>query len=400
MMIVYLVTATLFINYIDRGNLGTVSPVIADALHLSASQIGILGSAFYFGYVPFMPATGWLAERYGARVVLAAGVTLWSLATLAMGFAGSFAALLALRILLGVGESVAFPCASKILASTVPVNRLGTANGIMSFGYLLGPAVGTFIGGMLMVAYGWRSTFWVLGTLSLLWLWPWWRTKVADERQNETRTTVSPPAFSEVLRQRGLWGASFGHFASNYVYYFILLWLPFYLVKSRGFSIESMTLIASSAYLVNAGSALAAGWATDRWIKAGHSTTVIYKSLMAVTHIVGFGCMFGMLLLPEKGCVAALFVFALVAGTSYPGIFAIPQILAGPQATGRWVGVQNAVANVAGFAAPAITGFLIDWTGRFDLAFVAAALVNILGLIGWVLMVPKIAPLRWQPAGT
>ena len=105
--------------------------------------------------------------------------------------------------------------------------------------------------------------------------------------------------------------------------------------------------------------------------------------------------MIGMVMLPAAGSIAALFVFEIVSGCSYPGLFAIPQILAGPAATARWVGVQNAAGNVAGLIAPAITGVLVDQTGLFDVAFALAAGVNVLGLIGWVLMLPKIAPIQW-----
>ena len=110
--LVLLVTAAVFINYIDRGNLATAAPLIHDALHLNAAQLGLLFSAFYPTYVLCMPATGWLAERFGAQRVLAAGIAIWSVTTLLTGFAGGFASLLALRLMLGVGESVAFPCAS------------------------------------------------------------------------------------------------------------------------------------------------------------------------------------------------------------------------------------------------------------------------------------------------
>src|SRR5258708_28586707 len=111
--VVMLVTACVLINYVDRGNLATAAPLMQDQLGLSATQIGVLLSAFYYGYVLCMPGMGWLAERYGAQRVLAAGLTLWSVATFLTGFAGRFATLLALRILLGIGESVNFPCGSK-----------------------------------------------------------------------------------------------------------------------------------------------------------------------------------------------------------------------------------------------------------------------------------------------
>lgn len=394
--LVLLVTAAVFINYIDRGNLATAAPLIQDELHLSASQLGILLSAFYYSYVPCMPLMGWLAERYGAKAVLGAGVAIWSLATLATGFASTFLALLGLRLLLGVGESGAFPCASKVLANAVDVGRLGVANGIMSFGYLLGPAVGTLLGGTLMAYVGWRPLFIAFGALSLIWLWPWRRAQLSPRVSQRAAVVVGEPSFAQVLRRRELWGASLGHFASNYGYYFIVSWLPFYLVKSRGFSLGSMAQIASSAYLLNALSALAMGWLADRWIRAGRSPTVVYKSVMAANHLVGIACMIAMVSLPAAGSIAALFLFEIVSGCSYPGLFAIPQILAGPAATGRWVGVQNAAGNVAGLIAPVITGVLVDQTGRFDVAFAIAAGVNVLGLIGWVGMLTKIAPIRWQ----
>ncbi len=200
------------------------------------------------------------------------------------------------------------------------------------------------------------------------------------------------------MGRRELWGASLGHFASNYGYYFIVSWLPFYLVKSRGFSMGSMVAIASWAYLLNALSALAMGWLADRWIRAGRSPTIVYKSIMAANHLAGIACMIAMVMLPAAGSIAALFVFEIVSGCSYPGLFAIPQILAGPHASARWVGVQNAAGNVAGLIAPAITGVLVDQTGLFDVAFALAAAVNGLGLIGWVLMLRKIAPIQWSPA--
>lgn len=394
--LVTLVTAAVFINYIDRGNLATAAPLMQDELHLTASQLGVLLSAFYYGYVVCMPAMGWLAERYGAKRVLAAGLTIWSIATLTTGFAGGFLTLLILRLLLGVGESGAFPCASKVLAHAVEVSRLGVANGILSFGYLLGPAVGTLLGGYLMTVFGWRPVFIVFGAVSLVWLWPWSRVRLRPPTTPKASSDDSQPSFSRILRRRELWGASLGHFASNYGYYFIVSWLPFYLVKSRGFSMGSMVAIASWAYLLNALSALAMGWVADRWIRAGHSPTIVYKSIMAANHLAGIGCMIGMVMLPAAASIAALFVFEIVSGCSYPGLFAIPQILAGPQASARWVGVQNAAGNVAGLIAPAITGVLVDQTGLFDVAFALAAAVNGLGLIGWVLMLRKIAPIQWS----
>jgi MFS family permease len=397
--LVLLVTTAVFINYVDRGKLSTAAPLMQTELHLSATQLGILLAAFYYSYVLCMPATGWLTERFGAKSVLAAGITVWSMATALTGFAGGFLSLLALRLLLGVGESVAFPCASKVLAEAVKVERLGVANGILGFGYLLGPAVGTLLGGLLMSRFGWRPVFILFGLLSLSWLWPWHRAEVQSGSQRSEERAAVPVPMSLILRQRALWGAAVGHFASNYTYYFILSWLPFYLVKSRGLSLAAMAMIASWAYLLNAISALAMGTLQDRWIRNGHGTTGVYKGVMGSSHILAVACMLGMVLLPERGSVIALFVFGIVSGASYPGLFAIPQIMAGTSATGRWVGLQNAAGNVAGLVAPLITGVLVDSTGGFGLAFALAALVNVLGFLGWVFLLPAVRPLDWAVLG-
>jgi MFS family permease len=391
--LVFLVTAAVFINYIDRGNLATAAPLIQDELNLNATALGILLSAFYYGYVPCMPLMGWLAERFGTRAILALAVAVWSLATLLTGFASTFAMLLGLRILLGLGESAAFPAASKVIASHVDVARLGVANGILSFGYLLGPAVGTLVGGYLMTLVGWRAVFIVFGAVSLLWIAPWLWSARPDRATDDSKE--HSPSFREILSERALWGASIGHFASNYGYYFIVSWLPFYLVKARGFSINSMAVTASWAYLLNAVAALGMGWLADRWIRNGRNPTLVYKGIMGVTHAVGILCMAGMVSLPETASIASLFVFEIVSGCSYPGLFAIPQIIAGPTATGRWVGVQNAAGNVAGLIAPAVTGLLVDQTGHFDLAFALAAAVNLLGFVGWIFVMPSVKTIDW-----
>ena len=392
--LVMLVSTAVFINYIDRGNLSTAATLVQSQLSLNEAQLGVLFSAFYYGYVPVMPLMGVVAERFGAKPVFAFGLALWSLATLLTGFAGGFISLLLLRILLGIGESGACPCASKVLAAAVEPHRLGVANGILSFGYLVGPAVGTFLGGLLMARIGWRPVFFLFGLASLLWLIPWLRAEVP--KPIRSAQGIAGPNLKTLLRERALWGASIGHFASNYGYYFIVSWLPFYLVKARGYSLDSMSVLASMAYLLNAGSAFGMGILADRWLRRGASATVVYKSIMGISHAGAVLCMIGMMLLGETGSIVSLFAFEIIAGASYPGLFAIPQIIAGPEAAGRWVGLQNAAGNVAGLIAPTVTGFLVYSTGHFDVAFGLVAALNVLGCLGWVWVMPSVAAIDWK----
>jgi MFS family permease len=398
--LVLLIAVALLINYVDRGNLATTAPLIQDELHLTNAQLGFLLSAFFYTYVMGMGPLGWVAERHGAHRVLGAGVLVWSVATLLTGFAGGFVSILVLRLMLGLGESVGFPSSAKLIASAVEPGRLGVANGIMAFGYLVGPAIGTVVGGLLMHRFGWRASFFVFGALSLLWLWPWSRLRVAEPQAHETATGGSSqgpasPTFSQILCERGLWGTSLGLFASNYNFYFILAWLPDYLVKARGFSIEAMAGVAGTAYLINAIAALVSGWATDRWVASGGSASFAYKSTMVVNHLVSIAAMAGMALLPLQGSIACLFVYEVVLGVSSPGVYAISQIMAGPRASGRWVGIQNTCGNFAGILAPYITGALVDATASFTGAFGLAGIVNVLGVVAWAFILPHVAPLTW-----
>jgi MFS family permease len=395
--IVGLLAAALFINYVDRGALPTAAHLIQDELGFSARQLGVLFSAFFWSYSILQIPLGWFAERVGAQRVLAAGLAIWACATLLVGVAHSFAALLALRLLLGTGESAGFPCVSKLLAFVVPVRNLGMANGIVAFGYLFGPAVGSYLGGLLMVQFGWRAAFWVFGGASLLWLLPWSQVRL-PERPVE-QSGGNGPTLRTVLKQTSLWGTSLGLFSTNYTFYFMLTWLPFYVVRERGFSTAEMASLAGSAYVVNALSALIAGWAIDRAVRSGQAN-LAYKAVMVAAHAGTVACMVCIAVGGRPWAVGAIFAYEVLSGISSPGAFAMSQILAGPSASARWVGIQNACGNFAGVIAPALTGLLVEETHNFTAAFLVAAMVSVLGLVGWVWMVPKLAPLPWSSLET
>src|SRR5256886_10888949 len=139
---------------------------------LSAAQLGVLFSAFFWSYALLQLPAGWLAERYGAHRVLAIGLTVWACATMLVGLAHSFAVLLGLRLLLGIGESAGFPCLSNLLATVMPVKSLGRANGIVACGYLFGPAVGAYCGGLIMGHFGWAAPSWGFWGFCAVWAPP------------------------------------------------------------------------------------------------------------------------------------------------------------------------------------------------------------------------------------
>jgi MFS family permease len=396
--VVPLLALVVFINYVDRGNLATAGPLMKRELHLSATEFGVLLSAFFWTYTPSQILAGWLAERINAYRTLALGLTIWSIATALTGVASGFAVLIILRLLLGLGESAAFPCSSKLLAQHLPLHKLGNANGMIATGLALGPAFGTFVGGMLMAKWGWRPVFVVFGLASLCWLLPWlWVTRDVSQ-EADAMDDSHAPSFLDILKCRDAWGACLGHFASNYVFYFVISWLPLYLVKDRGFSEAQMAQIGGLIYLVYAASASVSGWFADRWMAAGASANRVRKTAMVVSlagvALAMLGCAFGGTML----AVISLFVAGFFFGPGTASIYAVGQTLAGPSAAGKWIGVQNCVGNLAGIVAPIVTGLVVDRTGQFFWAFAVACAITIGGIAAWGLVIRRVAPLNW-PTG-
>jgi MFS family permease len=397
--VVALLAAAVFINYVDRGALATAAPLIKDALRLDAAQVGVLIAAFFWTYTPCQLLAGWLIERIDAYRTLALGVALWSLATALTGLVGGFVALIGLRLLLGLGESAAFPAASTLLARHMPQDRLGRANGLIGLGLSLGPAFGTFAGGLLMARIGWRPVFLAFGLASLVWLWPW----LVRTRRLAAISAASPPgkgpAYLTILGRREAWGTYLGHFSANYATYFVLSWMPLYLVKAQGYPVAAMAETGGLIYLVYAVSNALAGWLTDARIRAGASVNAVRKTAAAACHVtIAAGLTMGAVG-DATTAVAGLFVAAVGMGLNSAGIFAIGQTLAGPWAAPKWIGAQNLAGNVAGMIGPVITGWIVDRTGAFTWAFVLSAVIALAGAIGWTVVIRKVAPLDWPTGG-
>ncbi len=393
--IVPLLALVVFINYADRGNLATAAPAIKDQFGLSGVQFGELLSAFFWTYVPAQFCAGMIVPRFGAYRTLAVGLAVWSAATALTGLASGFASLLAFRLLLGLGESVTFPSVSSILAQQIPTGRLGAANGIALAGLGLGPAFGTYVGALLIADFGWRSVFLLFGLTSFAWLVPWQLATRTAHRTLQAQPGPPPPSYAALLRRRELWGTAIGHFCGLYVFYFVISWLPLYLVKSRGLTMTRMGEIGGLIFLVYAASTYLSGMAADRLIARGTSQSRVRKTGAVWSLAAGAACMAGAALGSANMAIASLFAAAITFGVNSSSIYAIPQTLAGPHAAGKWVAVQNSFGNIAGIIAPLVTGWVVDRTGEFFWAFVVAGAVSLAGMAGWGLMIGRIEPLDW-----
>ena len=389
-----LLALSFVINYIDRGNISVAAPLLKTELHLSPSQLGILFAAFFSTYTAMQFVVGWVVDRFDANRVLAAGFLLWSVATAVTGMVSGFALLLAMRFTLGIGESVAMPSGSKILACNLPEHRRGFASGAMMAALRCGNAIGTLGAGLLMARFGWRPVFISIGLASLSWLpaWTKWMPRANREPKPALASSLGLP---EILRQRSFWGTCAGHFSANYLFYFMITWLPSYLVFERHLSMATMSAVAGLYYSVDCASAIATGWLQDFSIRRGYTPTLVRKSAMAIGFFVAA--------IATVGCAASahsylpwLLTAGLGCGMTGPGLFTFPQTLAGPNAVGRWYGWQNGFANFAGVVGPVLTGLVIERTGKFLGAFLITAALCIAGVVAWVFVVGRVEPIGWK----
>lgn len=396
MLLASLLGVAVFFNYVDRGAIGIAAPLMIAELKLSPESFGIILSAFFWVYAPIQLLVGWLVDRFSVFKLMAAGVLLWAVATLAMGFVSGFAALVLLRVLLGVGETVAFPGASKIIATHVRVERRGIANSALALGIALGPATGTLAGGLILASYGWRAIFIVFGLVTLVWLLPWWRasggaTTSADESEATDRVAIRT-----LIRQWPLWAMSIAHVTSNYVFYFLLGWLPLFLTKSRGLAITEMTWIATIGYAAQAIAALSLGFISDWWTKTGRSEATIRRVMMLVGQVIAAAAVF---LLPFADNAAKLTILLCVAGVATGALslntYAVAQMFAGRRAVGTWVGVQNAIGNSSGIFGPILTGFVVQRAG-YAMACTVTAAVAAFGALWWIIGVPRIRQIHFD----
>jgi MFS transporter, ACS family, D-galactonate transporter len=404
-----LLALSIFINYIDRGNLALAAPLIKDDLGLSLSELGLLLSSFFWTYAIFQIVAGWLVDRFAVNWILALGILLWSAATFGTGLVHGFKLLLAMRLILGIGESVAYPSYSKIISRHFSELQRGRANSLISGGQASGPAFGTLLGGMLMARVGWRPFFMIFGVASSLWLLPWlpFLKRPAQTREptqaSPADTTVALPVGThpsatilQILRQRSAWGTFAGLFAYNYLWYFFITWLPFYLVRERGFSVQRMSIVTGLAFLVLAASAIVSGWLSDKWIAAGGTPTRVRKTFTGAGPVIALSIMPVVLVANHSTAVALLILACVGLGMCTSNLWALTQTLAGPATSGKWTGLQNFIGNLAGWIAPALIGLIVQRTGKFFWVFVISSIVTVLGATAWIFVVGPIKPIVWS----
>ena len=390
-----LLAFSVFINYIDRSNLSIAAPMLKDELGMTGSQLGILLSAFFWTYGSAQILSGWLVDRFSVSWIMAIGFFLWSAATGITGLVHGFASLLIVRLVLGIGESVAYPSYSKIMAKYFPASQRASSNSVIASGLACGPAFGMLAGGMLMSRFGWRSFFVVLSLVSLLWLVPWFRWMPRGPGLAEIGLEEGQPTALQILKKRRAWGSFLGLFCNAYSLYFLIAWLPYYLVRERHFSMDAMGRIGGAVFLAQALGSIACGRIGDRWIAAGASRTRVHMTFMTAGLLGNAGFLLLSAVAGPRLATAMLLLTGASCGLTMASTWPITQTVAGPAASGRWTGLQCAFGNSSGALASALTGLILDRTGHFFWAFAAAAAFCVLGIFTWICLVCPVEPIVW-----
>lgn len=383
-----------FIAYIDRVNISVAAPLIRKEWGISASELGLIFSAFAVPYTFMQIAGGWLADKLGPRLVLAVLSLLWGAATIMTGLAWGVASLVVFRFLLGIGEGGAFPTATRSFTYWMPATERGFAQGITHSFARLGGAVTPPIVLWIAVSYGWRESFYVLGAISAVWsvAWIWLFRNTPIEHKWVSQSELEEIGVKSADMRKAakektpwwkmikcMWLVTLVDFCYGWSLWVFLTWLPSYLKDSRGFDLKHMALFATLPLLAGVVGDTLGGVLSDRIFKKTGNLRLARRSLLLVGLLGALA-----FIVPAVFTASAVMAVALLAGSFFfleltnAVLWSLPIDIAGKYA-GTAGGMMNTGFGVAGVVSPAVFGFLIDKTGSYEVPFMITGALLLLG---------------------
>ncbi|HTS53113.1 MAG TPA: MFS transporter [Burkholderiales bacterium] len=387
------------INYVDRVALSVASKPIAQEFGLSPVAMGYLFSSFLWTYLVCLIPMGILVDRLGTKVVNAAGIGLWSAATMMTGVAWSFVSLIATRLAMGIGEATTFPAGGRVVREWIPAGERGLTNAIFLAGTQAGPAVGAVIVAWVISLIGWRGSFFVVGAAGGIWLVAWllwfdtpervsWlgdeeRVKVLAERDAETKALAQRTKGTRVLdllRTRTMWGLALAEGCAVYTQYLFLTWLPSYLQTTKQLGILKTGLFTAVPYAGAALLGIALGRVSDRILERGEVSEG-RRRRMGVVMMLSSAVILFTPFVDDIWVILALFTLSLTGmATAISLNFSlVNDLLRNPEDSGKAMSILIVGGNSFGIAAPIVTGYVIQSTGSFNWAFGIAGLLLLAG---------------------
>lgn len=400
------------INYIDRINLSVAAPQLKAEFHLSAGEVGLLFSAFFWSYALLQIPAGLILDRFGVTRVGRWGAFLWSIASGAVALTGGFGGIFVARLLLGIAEAPGFPASAKATGYWFPRQERSVATSLFDAAAKFSNVIGVPLVAFVVVDYGWRWGFGVTAILSFLYFLAFYfiyrdpsvdPALTPDEHRYILEGGATPEGESSagagsmlayLLRQPKVWGLSLGFAAYGYSFYLFLTWLPGYLVETMHMSIIKSAGFATIPWACATVSDIVfGGLLVDRLVAAGHDETKVRKTVLIV------GMLFGLAVFGATQTTnpvwAIIWISIALSGlaASAPIGWSIPSLIAPKGGTGTIGGIMNFLNNMMGVIAPIVTGFIVGATDNFATAFLVAGVVLLVGIFFYVVVLGRIEPI-------
>lgn len=406
---------TVVINYLDRSNISIAAIDLSRDLQLTKVEMGLIFSAFAWSYSLCQIPGGLLADRVRPRVLYPILLTLWSLATIVQGFAGTVLVLVVCRVLIGVFEAPSYPINNRVVTSWFPISERAGAIGFYTSGQYLGLAVLAPVLVAFQTEFGWRALFYACGGAGIVWAWIWhaiYRDPDQDRRlgSEEKRqleeggamlvwqggvkaTTSGIPSRAEwakVLGSRQLWGLYLGQFCIGTVTIFFLTWFPTYLVESRGMAFESIGFAASLPFLAALFGVLISGFLSDWLMRMGAGAGWARKGPVLIGVALS-SCMIGAVGAQSDAAVLAFMSIAFFGNGMASISWIFVSLLAPRDHVGLVGGVFNFIGGLSAAVTPLVIGSLVD--GRnFSLALIYVGSIALLAIMFYTVVIGNLEP--------
>ncbi|MFE1599060.1 MFS transporter [Methylobacterium sp. ID0610] len=398
-------TAAGIINYVDRSALSIANTAIREEMSLSPAQMGWLLSAFSLAYAFSQLPVGALLDRFGSRIMLGAGMFFWSLAQLVSGFVTSFQQFVVARAVLGLGEAPQFPAGAKTVSEWFSVRERGTPTGIFVASSCIGPCIAPPLLTALMLLFGWRWMFVLTGLAGIIVAVGWYLVyrnrgevaldpaEIAHLDEGATPGDTRSMTFAEwrgLFAHATTWGMILGFMGVIYMVWLYLTWLPSYLEHERGLSVARTGWVVAIPYIFGTLGMLCAGQVADRLLARGLSIVNSRKWPVCIGLLGGAAFTVPAAYTPSVTlavvyiCLAMFFINLASAAAWTMVSVAVPK-----RQVASLGSIQNFGGYFAGSFAPVITGYIVEATGSYVNALLAAALVAVVAAAAYLLLVRK-----------
>ena len=379
------------ITYIDRVNLATAAPFVQKELGLSPVELGLVFSAFAIPYGFLQPLGGWLGDRYGPRWVLFSAGLLWAVATVMTGLSVGVVTLFIARLLLGLGEGATFPTATKAMAIWLPPHKRAFAQGVTHSFARRGNAIAPPLVGYMIVSYGWRMPFYVLGAVSFVWVM-WW---VFSFRNNPhahpgmlpSELAELPPVAAAAGRVipwaqlvRRILPVTLVDFCYGWTLWVYLTWLPSFLANEWHLPLGKFVWFSSAILFAGVVGDTVGGVLSDAILKRTGNLRIARRFNLVVGLLGSFllllPCLFVHDLIVVSVCLSLAFFFLELTNAV---LWALPMDIA-PSYAGIAGGLMNTGFGVAGVLSPIVFGALLQMTGSWQVPFVTSVVLLLIGV--------------------